>query len=183
MNALIAARLGTDAGPFWGPHFAPSRREFPFAREAARLPERRVTETRRPGMKSAYQLGGAGSVGLQSLFGMARLHELLRSCEDAGIPLHCWPFDGWTPPPHKHVMVEVYPTICLAALRASSGAGAPPAAAQARRSDAGDAIACVRWAREQDRLGRLGAWLAPPPGLTPSERRRAALEGWVLGAR
>ncbi|KIL39695.1 hypothetical protein SD70_18200 [Gordoniibacillus kamchatkensis] len=242
VNAMIAERLGTETGPFWGPHFTPSRRLFPFADTPLRLPERRVTETRRPGMKSAYQLGGAGSVGLQSLFGMARLHELLRRCNAAGIPLHCWPFDGWTPPPDKHVMVEVYPTIYLAptlsappaatptagagftaavtgagtfAARAPSGAGALAGAAPAaptptarpnatptagdvttaaaapalgpagrqRRTDAGDAAACVRWAREQDRLGRLGVWLAEPPGLTPEQRRRVALEGWVLGVR
>ncbi|MFC0211830.1 hypothetical protein ACFFK0_05060 [Paenibacillus chartarius] len=170
VNEAIARRLKLPVGPFWGPHFSPGRRMFPFGEFGARLPERRLVETRQTGMKSAYQLGGAGSVGLQSLFGIARLRQLLRRCEAADIPLHCWPFDGWSPPQQKHVMVEVYPTLYL------------PAAA-GRRTDAGDAAACVRWAREQDRLGQLDEWLAEPPGLTPAERRRAALEGWVLGVR
>jgi hypothetical protein len=175
-NAVLAGRLGTAEGPFWGPHFEPSRRSFPFAQEEARLPERRVVETRRPGMKTAYQLGGAGSVGLQTLFGMAHLRQLLRFCRERGIPLHAWPFDGWSPPPEAHVLVEAYPTRYWTDLRERG-----VISASARRTDQGDAKVCVIWAREEDRLGRLDGWFAEPPGLTQAECRRIKLEGWILG--
>ncbi|HEX7065464.1 MAG TPA: hypothetical protein VF199_10410 [Bacillales bacterium] len=161
-NLKVARRfeLETD-GPFWGPHFEPRKKpDFPYEEI---LRERRLVEERCPRMKTVFQLGGAGSVGLQSLFGMFYLHQLLLFCDEAGIQLHCWPFDGMEIPSKGHVLVEMYPTLFN----------------QGQRTDQKDAEECAVWLAEQDKLGCLQNWLEPD--LDHLEKERVALEGWALG--
>ncbi len=69
-------------------------------------------------MKSVFQLGGAGSVGLQSLWGMYHLANIIVFCEENQIPLHCWPYDGINIPGEKHVLIEIYPGTIIMEKRA-----------------------------------------------------------------
>lgn len=89
--------------PFWGPHVRP----LPdVLRERHRF-RRTEMAAKRPGAspQSPFQLTGAGSVGSQSLRGMAQLARL----ENAAV----WPFDrpGWP------LVVEVFPRLFLRELR------------------------------------------------------------------
>ncbi|WP_067619881.1 hypothetical protein [Alicyclobacillus acidiphilus] len=157
----------TLEGPFWGTNWSIQERtpDFPFSVE---MPEKRLVERlcqvkRGKSMKPIYQLGGQGSVGQQSLFGIPYVHALLEFCDRLGIPLFCWPYDGWDPPSYAHVLVEVYPTLYN----------------HGPRTDEGDAVACVEWMEKQDHSG--GIPFAPDPGLSEDECRLARLEGWVIG--
>lgn len=174
VNERVGAALGTSEGPFWGTMF--KRRPDMELFRAYRLPdggasfrfrERRLVEERFRRLKPAYQLGGIGSVGQQSLYGILYLRELLRRCEREEIPMHVWPQDGEAIPNGSHVLAEMYPTWFL-----EPDAGP--------RSDAGDAMACVRWLSDMDRQGELAPWFTLR-GLTEEERERARLEGWALG--
>ncbi|HEX7066017.1 MAG TPA: hypothetical protein VF199_13185, partial [Bacillales bacterium] len=161
-NEVIRERFAFEVdGPFWGPTFEPRRRPvFPFG---GILAERRLIEERCPRMKAVFQLGGVGSVGLQSLFGISYLHKLISFCEEKEISLHCWPFDGWFLPNKGHVLVEMYPTLFN----------------QGPRTDQKDAEACAMWLAEQDRSGQLGKWAEP--SLSLADKRRVSLEGWSFG--
>jgi hypothetical protein len=160
-------------GPLWGPHFIPLKHTFPYEFKVHEpsipftLHEHRLVERRAVGMKTFYQIGGAGSIGLQSLHGMYHLHELLERCKREGIPLYAWPYDGWNVPDEGHLLVEVYPTLYLKG-------------SKAKRSDAGDAAACTAWVSEQDRQGALGMLLSCPP-IEEEYLQRALLEGWIAG--
>ncbi|WDL96009.1 hypothetical protein [Alicyclobacillus sp. ALC3] len=153
-------------GPFWGPNFHSqiTKPAFPFGPD---IREKRLVETycqslNRMTMKSIYQIGGNGSVGLQALYGMSYLHQLLRFCEDKDISIFAWPFDGWEPPRAAHVLLEVYPTLYNDGLR----------------SDEDDARACVTWMKEYDEQRFL---LRPPVFLSDDEAQLVRLEGWVPG--
>lgn len=161
-NRVIADRFQLECGgPFWGPHFDPMKKpEFPFGHI---LKERRLIEEHCPQMKSIFQLGGAGSVGLQSLLGLVHLYRLIEFCKEQQILLHCWPYDGWEVPDSGHVLVEMYPTLHN----------------RGKRTDRNDAEACAIWLAEQDRKGTLAGWFQA--NLRPEERRLALLEGWLLG--
>jgi len=174
-NRLLEQRHGWPVGPFWGPHFQPLQRRFVYtpsdtpyeAGEAPRIRDHRLTELRHPSAKSIFQLGGNGSVGLQSLFGIYYLKKLLDRCAEEGIAVHAWPYDGWDIPATGHVLIEVYPTLFV-----------PP---EQRRSDAGDAEACANWALAADADGTLRGWLAKPQKLDPAAEARVLLEGWIAG--
>lgn len=174
MNERIAETLGRPAGPFWGTLFARRPDASLFGEymlpsgERFLLADRRLAEERFRRLKPAYQIGGIGSVGQQSLYGMLYLRELLRLCREEGIPVHVWPQDGMRIPADCHVAVEIYPTLSLL----MEGIGGP-------RTDAGDAAACVQWTRRMDREGRLEGVLRQD--FTPEEWGRVRLEGWVLG--
>lgn len=171
-NEHIGLALGTGAGPFYGTQFArypgpelyghyrlPDGREF-------RLYERRLAEERLRRLKPPYQIGGIGTVGQQSLYGMLHLYGLLEACRERGISLHVWPMDGTKVPEGSHVLAEMYPSMHH---RPEDGP----------RTDAGDAQACVRWVRQEERAGRLEHWLTP--SFRAEEWERVRLEGWVLG--
>lgn len=107
---LIGVR--NEVGPFWGPSFSFSRTRPTVQQPFSPL---RLTDlsARRHGYpaSSVFQLGGHGSVGLQSLFGMRHVALLREWCELADIPLHLWPFDGIVPREGTHVLMEVYPAM------------------------------------------------------------------------
>jgi hypothetical protein len=121
-------------------------------------------------LKPGYQLGGIGSVGQQTLYGVLYLRELLELCKEAGVAVHIWPQHGTRIPDTGHVAAEVYPTLSLA----MEGIRGP-------RTDAGDAAACVSWLSRLDREGGLEELLALSFG--EEEWQRARLEGWVLGVK
>ncbi len=175
INQWFVARDGLAIGPFWGPNFIPLTRQFTYGIPISHVSsaiwhERRLVEERMRTLKNIYQLGGAGSVGLQSLFGIYHLYELLTSCEAEHIPVHVWPYDGWSVASKAHhVLIEVYATLYLGK-------------STQKRTDQGDAIACTTWAMEQDEAGHILTYLDKHRlSLTEEEEQRVQLEGWVLG--
>lgn len=160
-------RVPGEGGPFWGPSFPfqKTKPRFPYETYS---PEKRLVEQncllwQGKHMKSIYQLGGHGSVGLQSLYGIAYLGQLLRVCHENAIPIFAWPFDGWLPPFDHHVLLEVYPTLYN----------------REARSDETDARACIEWFKEEDNCGRLH--LARPSFLSDDTVELVRREGWVHG--
>ena len=133
-----------------------------YARESERL---RLCEKWTSSAKSVYQFGMSGQVATSSHAGIPWLRRLRR---DLGEAVHFWPFDGWTPPPGRHVVAEVYPSI----LRNRFPRGG-------RNADQQDAYAVAEWLRSRDEGGLLARYFEP--GLTAGERRLAAVEGWILG--
>lgn len=173
-NAQISCQLDLKQGPFWGSRFGPKPeagmfRSFDLPDGGSfMLHDRRLVEMRYRRLKPGYQVGGIGSVGQQTLYGILYLRELLRLCREEGMAVHVWPQHGARIPETGHVAVEVYPTLSLQL----EGIRGP-------RTDAGDAAACVRWLERLDREGSLQKLAAMPFGKT--EWARARLEGWVLG--
>lgn len=98
MNLALRANGRAVSGPFWGhvgktcpPGLSPKRypdravRDWPFAFDYVRYVERAA-----PGAKSVFQLAYNGSVGSQTLLGIARLEGLRRTF--AG-QIAVWPFE------------------------------------------------------------------------------------------
>lgn len=162
-NGRIIGRLRTKIGPFWGPHFPsqPTDPRFPFSPDA--FEKFRSVENRLTSFKPIFQLGGQGTVGLQSLCGIPHLFYLCNNCFHHKIALHCWPFDGWDLDSTAHVLVEWYPAIQN----------------QGRKSHEQDARACVQWARDVDHKGQMSKYFLPD--LPHCDKTKAAVEGWVIG--
>lgn len=178
----LAATLNAawpEEGPFWGhggatPPPGLGRRK-PKAGYGAVLPEefrlceRRLRASGAARPKSGWQLAGAGSVGAQSLTGIAALARLRADPALQGA-LEVWPFESETPRAPIR-LAEIYPSL----IDAAPHAGEVKDAAQTR------ALA-LRLA-ELDQAGRLGALFAAIDALSEDERRAAtAEEGWILGA-
>ena len=126
---------------------------------------RRLTETRSGAAKSVFHFDVQGSVAKSTHSGLPWLLYLRRELGDR---LHFWPFDGWSIPAGKSAITEVYPALCKRAYPVGD-----------RTPDQHDAFAVASWLGDADRSGRLGSLLQP--GLTPSERLVAEVEGWILG--
>lgn len=173
-NNQISRQLDLKEGPFWGSRFGPKPDAGIFRTYTLRdgrpfvLHDRRLVEMRYRRLKPGYQVGGIGSVGQQTLYGILYLRELLALCRESGVTVHVWPQHGARIAETGHVAVEVYPTLSLAL----EGIRGP-------RTDAGDAAACVSWMSRQDREGGLEQLLTSP--FSETEWGRAKLEGWVLG--
>jgi hypothetical protein len=142
------------------------RKPGAYARERTRL---RLCETWTSSAKSVFQFGMNGQVATSSHAGIPWLRRLR---EDLGPAVHFWPFDGWSPPPGRHVVAEIYPAILRRRFEGRAG--------WARwTGDQKDAYAVAEWLRTRDRAGLLEPYFDPP--LTPEERAIADVEGWVLG--
>ncbi len=164
-NSIVCKHLKTNGrGPFWGPHSNQlTKPKFPFNET---FKERRLVEEICSKTKSIYQIGGAGAVGLQSLYGIQHLAKLRHDLKINGIELFCWPFDGWDLPSKCHVLVEIYPRLFN----------------KKTKSDAEDAKACSKWLCEQDKKNKLQHWMDPNNlKLEENERQRVSLEGWIVG--
>lgn len=90
--------------PFWG---RPGKRAT--ERRVYRQTELRIKEHSKGEPKSAFQIGGAGSVGTGSILGM----PLLQRLQEAGFSV--WPFDDPRPP----MLLEIYPRLLTGELRKS----------------------------------------------------------------
>ena len=135
---------------------------------AARTGERtwrRLTEVRAGAAKSVFHFDVQGSVAKSTHAGIPWLHYLRCAL---GPRVHFWPFDGWTLPPGKSAIVEVYPALW------SSGF-----AREGRTPDQHDAWSVAEQLRRFDRDGTLVELLSPR--LTDQERAVAEIEGWILG--
>lgn len=174
--AHLNQSLGGQPGPFWGcpasvagAHLTTTKGDFKG------LPERRLAEQRLPATKSVWQMFYNGSVGGQSLTGMARLEQLRRHPWLADIT-RVWPFETGLKPVAKNsdwriLMAEVYPS--LLAVKADSG----------QVKDQAQVVALARHFAHLDQDGRLAALFGGDDRLSPEERLIIETEeGWILGA-
>ncbi|MFO0426457.1 MAG: hypothetical protein ACK526_07825 [Planctomyces sp.] len=125
---------------------------------------RRMTE-KRAGAKSVFHFDVHGSVAKSTHSGLPWLRYLR---QQLGERLHFWPFDGWTPPPGRSVIAEVYPALWSRTFPTED-----------RNSHQHDAWSVARWMQQSDAADSLSVHFHPQ--LSPSELTLAGLEGWILG--
>ena len=126
---------------------------------------RRVTELRARTAKSVFHFDVQGSVAKSTHAGIPWLRYIRQHAKDH---VHFWPFDGWSVPPNRSVIAEVYPALWS---RTFPRAGRTP--------DQQDAFATAEWLRRADCDGSLEKFLCPE--IEPHERKKAEIEGWILG--
>jgi precorrin-8X/cobalt-precorrin-8 methylmutase len=171
----VAVRLNQRLeGPYyWGhPHgrayagLAPTKPRDSYMQIA----ERRIAEGRVRGPQPVWKLTGVGSVGSQSMLGIARLQRL-RTDPRFRDEIAIWPFetDFERNLARPIIVVEIYPSLL------------PPSPGVTPR-DRGQVEACAARYAELDKAGRLTEILAPPAGLTDADRVVIrAEEGWIAG--
>jgi hypothetical protein len=125
---------------------------------------RRMTEERSRA-KSVFHFDVQGSVAKSTHSGLPWLRYLRHQL---GERVHFWPFDGWEPPPSRSVIAEVYPALWSRTFPT-----------EGRNSDQHDAFSVARWMQLSDSTDTLPIHFSPQ--LSPSDRTRAQLEGWILG--
>lgn len=125
---------------------------------------RRLTELRSRA-KSVFHFDVQGSVAKSTHSGLPWLRHLR---QQLGPRIHFWPFEGWTPPPGRSVIAEVYPSLW--------SKGFPN---QDRTPDQHDAFSVAHWMRQTDAVDALG--ISFRPQLSSTDRDQAMLEGWILG--
>ena len=126
---------------------------------------RRLSEERTGRAKSVFHFDVPGSVAKSTHAGLPWLRFLRRQL---GVSIHFWPFDGWTVPPGRSVVAEVYPSLWSRDFPRES-----------RTADQHDAYTIAAWLQKKDRWGRLCDYFTPL--LNPAERTVAEVEGWILG--
>ncbi len=125
-----------------------------------------------PRVQPIWKLTGVGSVGSQSLLGIARL-EALRHHPALAAHIAVWPFEtGFATDLSKPItVVEIYPSM----FPVTEADGLPRDRAQVE-------VASTSFA-ELDRDELLAPFLSAPASLTPEQRALAlAEEGWIAGA-
>ena len=183
---------GDRPGPFWGCHpnrassMLTSKRKgffkFPYDTGERLLENRRVAERWMKGTQEVWKLMGNGSVGSQVLMGIPYLSRLRF---DPQLTAHSlvWPFesrfmDGFPEAGDQRPLVfhvECWPGLVEDRVKALDGSG--------RIRDEIQMAELCRWARQEDRAGRLADRLAAPDGLFADELKRVIdEEGWTLGA-
>jgi hypothetical protein len=128
---------------------------------------RRLTELRTPTAKSVFHFDVPGSVAKATHAGLPWLRYIR---QQTGKYVHFWPFDGWAVPPGRSVIAEVYPSLWKGVHLHKE-----------RTPDQRDAFTIAAWLRRVDGDGSLGEFLNPD--LSPNDRTRAMIEGWILGVR
>ncbi len=117
------------------------------------------------GAKSPFHFDMPGSVAKSTHAGVPCLRWILRQ---AGRSIHCWPFDGWQPPPTRSVIAEVYP--------APWNRSVPRAGRSQDQHDAHVIASCLK---ASETAGNLATWFEP--SRSPTAQIRARTEGWILG--
>jgi len=125
----------------------------------------RLTERWTASAKSVFRFDVQGSVAKSTYAGLPWLRYLRQECEGK---VHCWPFDGWSIPQNRSVLVEVYPSLWMKRFSREN-----------RDSDQHAAYSVAGWLRRHDLNGSLQCFFDPP--LEPQERTTAQVEGWILG--
>lgn len=164
-----------DGPHFWGhPHqhsydaLGPRRPASAYAN----IPERRIAEGFVPRVQPIWKLTGVGSVGSQSMLGIARL-EALRHHPELAAHIAIWPFEtDFAAELSKPItVVEIYPSM----FPVTEADGLPRDRAQVE-------MASTRFA-ELDRDDLLASFLSAPSSLTAEQYALAlAEEGWIAGA-
>jgi hypothetical protein len=126
---------------------------------------RRVTELRARTAKSVFHFDVQGSVGKSTHAGIPWLRYIRRHAKDH---VHFWPFDGWSVPPNRSVVAEVYPALWSRTFPS-----------EGRTPDQQDAFSIAKWSQRADCDGSLEKFFRPE--LQPHDRRTAEIEGWILG--
>ena len=178
--------LGNPPGPFWMVPAKEADRTLPTKRprlrgdhfDGADFGEYRTVDRflreRREYPQSTWKLGGAGSVGSQTLLGLPVMHRLLTAPELAHRS-HIWPFEtNWDEWLDGIIHAEIWPS-----LRRFSPERQPHKIKDARQ------VAAVRdTLLEADRRGKLRGWFARPSRLSAVENLGClAEEGWILGVQ
>jgi len=127
---------------------------------------RRIAEERCRA-KSVFHFDVPGSVAKSTHAGLPWLRFLR---QELGGRLHCWPFDGWTIPAGRSVVLEAYPALYKQELEKAE-----------RTPDQQDAYAIASWMQQAGREGALAGYLNP--NLSLQERAIAGVEGWILGVK
>lgn len=125
----------------------------------------RVTELRARTAKSVFHFDVQGSVAKSTHAGIPWLRYIRQQAKDRA---HFWPFDGWSVPPNRSVVAEVYPALWSRTFRSAG-----------RTADQQDAFSTAEWLRRADTDGSLERFLSPE--IEPDERKMAEIEGWILG--
>jgi len=99
--------------------------------------------------------------------GLPWFHNIRREMDDR---VHFWPFDGWEIPAARSVIVEIYPSLWSRGF-----------AREDRTADQHDAYSVAARMRQANLDGSLAEFFEP--SLTLAERRRAQIEGWILGVK
>ena len=130
------------------------------------IAEHRLAEKQVKGPQPAWKLTGAGSVGSQSILGIARLQQIRAAIAEAAV----WPFETDFERQLKPVtLVEIYPSMFPL-----TGAVTPRDREQVE-------ISVARFA-ELDAAGLLGEFLSAPGTIRTDQRRDLiAEEGWIAG--
>src|SRR5688500_16897313 len=128
---------------------------------------RRITEVCTGSAKSVFHFNVPGSVATSTHAGLPWLRYIR---EHVQRPVHFWPFDGWSIPPDRSVIVEVYPRLWRLPVPVPHGF----------TSHELDAHIIARTLCDADVDGRLERWLAPE--MSDDVRADASVEGWILGA-
>lgn len=126
---------------------------------------RRLTELRARSAKSAFQFRVQGQVAMSTHAGIPWLRFIRQRVKDG---VHFWPFDGWSVPPSRSVVAEVYPALWNRSFPS-----------EGRMPHQQDAYAATKWMQATDADGCLEKYFHPP--LEPNERKKAEIEGWILG--
>ncbi len=177
LNRRLVAN-GVEPPPFWGhpatqsyPNLTPTKPTTPLSEY--RLVEKRLREQRHS-IQSAFKLFGRGSVGSQTITGLASVHRMLNAphAQNRGI---LWPFETcWSDhiPPDAVVFAEIWPTL---------GDFHSPRYHDLAIKDARQVAAMTDWAL--DNPCELSAALSRPLHLDRAEEEHArTTEGWILGA-
>ncbi|MDE3166606.1 MAG: hypothetical protein KGN36_12445 [Acidobacteriota bacterium] len=125
---------------------------------------RRLAEVRARA-RSVFQFDGPRSVAKSTHAGLPWLLHLRRATRGR---VHFWPFDGWRIPAGRSAVAEVYPAMWSRDF-----------AREGRTPDQHDAYSIARWLQLADRGETLPRYLCPE--VSDTERRAAAIEGWILG--
>jgi hypothetical protein len=186
-NAIVSG--GHTPGPFWGrpqrvdlPNLPAHSPTFPFLLSQGRsVARKRTVETRLPGTQEIWKLMGVGSVGSQSLLGLAMCHRL-RFESPFRDAIGIWPMEtGFLTSPSSDwpqiVLAEVWPGI--ARQQVSQWQDEHPESI----IDQAQVAALAQHLRDLDRQQQLVRWLAPPPDLTGQQMEQVLQEeGWIAGA-
>ncbi|MEM7676238.1 MAG: hypothetical protein AAF449_09570 [Myxococcota bacterium] len=175
LNRALAARLKDEHGPFWGCPAAAVTPDLPPTKPPTSAPEWRRVESslRAAGHRPhpVWKLFTTGSVGSQTLLGLAAIGRLLADAE-VGPRLQLWPFDAGFRRPRGQktvVIAEVWPSLMPLA---PVGNGVP---------DIKDArqVAALRNAA----IAASDPWAAleRPQRLSQTDAQQARAEGWILG--
>jgi hypothetical protein len=128
---------------------------------------RRLTEVRAGGAKSVFHFDVQGSIAKSTHAGLPWLRYIRERLPGR---VHFWPFDGWTPPPGRSLVAEVYPSLWSKTLPRAD-----------RTPDQHDAWSVAEWLRRADVDGGLAKFLNP--NLSAEDLEVAEVEGWILGLK
>jgi hypothetical protein len=124
-----------------------------------------LTDLRARTAKSVFHFDVQGSVAKSTHAGIPWLRYIR---QNAGHLVHFWPFDGWSFPPNRSVVAEVYPSLWSRTFPLDG-----------RTPHQQDAFAAAKWLQGADSGGSLEKFFSPR--LEAQERKTAEIEGWILG--